>query len=100
MEYVIGTILILSFFGLAYYCVKGYNLLIGFLVMTVLWTVLSLAGTFFLSPQFLADNSILQFGKGTGTPLVGILNKIFQSASENWGITLVNVCWGPGLAGY
>lgn len=94
MEYVIGIILILSFFGLAYYCVKGYNLLIGFLVMTVLWTVLSLGGTFFLSPQFLADNSILQFGKGTGTPLVGILNKIFQSASENWGITLVNVCWG------
>lgn len=94
MEYVIGVILILSFFGLAYYCVKGYNLMIGFLFMTVLWTVLSLAGTMFLSPQFLAENSILQFGNGTETALQSILNKIFQSASENWGITLVNVCWG------
>ena len=30
MEFVIGIILVLTFFGLAYYCVKGHNLMIGF----------------------------------------------------------------------
>ena len=29
MEFVVGILLLLSFFGLAYYCVKGHNLMIG-----------------------------------------------------------------------
>ena len=37
MEYIIGIILLLSFFGLAYYCIKGHNLMIGFLIITVSW---------------------------------------------------------------
>ena len=45
MEYIIGIILLLSFFGLAYYCIKGHNLMIGFLIITVIWTVLPLFGT-------------------------------------------------------
>lgn len=94
MEYVVGIILLLSFFGLAYYCIKGHNLMIGFLLITVIWTVLPLAGTLFVSPEFLAANPVLQFGSGTDTKLVQILNKIFQSAPEGWGTTLVNVCWG------
>ena len=49
MEYVVGIILLLSFFGLAYYCIKGHNLMIGFLCITILWTVLPLAGTLFAS---------------------------------------------------
>ena len=32
MEYVIGILLLLTFFALAWYCVKGYNLMIGFLI--------------------------------------------------------------------
>ena len=32
MEFMIGVLLILTFFALAYYCVKGYNLMIGFLI--------------------------------------------------------------------
>jgi NADH pyrophosphatase NudC (nudix superfamily) len=31
MEFVIGILLILTFFALAYYCVRGYNLMIGFI---------------------------------------------------------------------
>ncbi len=34
MEFVIGIILVLTFFGLAYYCVKGHNLMIGFLIIS------------------------------------------------------------------
>ena len=91
MEYIIGIILLLSFFGLAYYCIKGHNLMIGFLIITVIWTVLPLFGTLFASPAFIESNPVLQFGAGTDTKLVSILNKIFQSAPEGWGTTLVNV---------
>lgn len=61
MEYIVGIILLLSFFGLAYYCIKGHNLMIGFLVITIVWTVLPLFGTLFASADFLAANEILQF---------------------------------------
>lgn len=92
MEFVIGVLLILTFFGLAYYCVKGHNLMIGFLVISVVWTVLSLAGAAVSSPEFIAENPVLQFEGVKG--LIAILNKIYQSAPEGWGTTLVNVCWG------
>lgn len=92
MEYVIGIILVLSFFGLAWYCVKGYNLMVGFLCITVLWAVLSLGGTLFASQAFLESNAILQLG--AENPLINILNSVFQKASEGWGTTLVNVLWG------
>ena len=94
MEYVIGAILLLTFFGLAYYCIKGHNLMIGFLAITIVWTVLPLLGTLFVSDSFLAANEVLQFGKGSNARLVDILNEIFQAGPEGWGSTLVNVLWG------
>lgn len=94
MEYVIGIILLLTFFALAWYCIKGHNLMIGFLGITVIWTILPLLGTFVVNPEFVAANPVLQFGGETGNKLVAILNQIYQSAPEGWGTTLVNVCWG------
>ncbi|HAP73582.1 citrate transporter [Eubacterium pyruvativorans] len=100
MQYVIGVILLLTFFGLAYYCIKGHNLMIGFLVITIIWTVLPLLGTLFVGGDFLDANEVLKFGAshplsdGTTRKLVDILNGIYQSAPEGWGTTLVNVCWG------
>ena len=92
MEYIIGIILLLTFFGLAYYCIKGHNLMIGFLIITIVWTILPLGGTLFASQAFLESNPVLQFEGVKG--LVKILNSIYQSAPEGWGTTLVNVCWG------
>ena len=92
MEYIIGIILILTFFGLAWYCISGNNLMIGFLIITIIWTVLSFAGTLGASADFLAQNEALQFSGLKG--VMTALNKIFQSAPEGWGTTLVNVCWG------
>ena len=92
MEYVIGVLLLLTFFGLAYYCIKGHNLMIGFLVITIIWTVLPLLGTLGASDAFVADNAVLQFDGFDG--LIATLNGIYQSAPEGWGTTLVNVCWG------
>lgn len=89
MEFFIGILLILTFFALAYYCVKGHNLMIGFLIITVVWTILPLGGTLFASDAFMEANADT-FAGG----LVEILNKIYQAAPEGWGATLVNVCWG------
>lgn len=94
MEFVIGILLLLTFFALAYYCVKGHNLMIGFLVIAVVWTALSLAGAVVASPEFLEANPILDLGDDKWAGVIAILNKIFQSAPEGWGTTLVNVCWG------
>lgn len=92
MEFIIGIILLLSFFGLAYYCIKGHNLMIGFLVITIFWAAFSIGGSFLASDSFIAENAVLAFGEGNS--VMAALNKIFQSAPEGWGTTLVNVCWG------
>lgn len=89
MEFLIGVLLLLTFFGLAYYCIKGHNLMIGFLVITIAWTILSLGGTLIASPAFMEANASVFSGK-----IVNLLNAIYQSAPEGWGTTLVNVCWG------
>ncbi len=68
--------------------------MIGFLLITIVWTILPLGGTLFVSKEFLAENPILQFGGESGNKLVSVLNAIYQSAPEGWGSTLVNVCWG------
>ena len=66
MEYIIGIILILTFFGLAWYCISGNNLMIGFLIITIIWTVLSFAGTLGASADFLAQNEALKFAELKG----------------------------------
>ncbi|MDD4849830.1 MAG: citrate transporter [Gemmiger sp.] len=92
MEYVVGILLLLSFFGLAYYCIKGHNLMIGFLVITIVWCALSFLGAAFASPEFLASTAF--YANGEPKKIMSILNAIYQSAPEGWGTTLVNVCWG------
>ncbi len=92
MEYLVGILLLLTFFGLAYYCVKGHNLMIGFLVITIVWTLLSFLGAAFASPDFLSGTAF--YSNGEPVKVIEILNKIYQSAPEGWGTTLVNVCWG------
>ena len=84
--------LLLTFFGLAFYCIKGHNLMIGFLVITIAWTLLSFLGAAFASPEFLADTAF--YADGAPKKIIDILNAIYQSAPEGWGTTLVNVCWG------
>jgi hypothetical protein len=64
--------------------------MIGFLIMATIWTILPLTGNAFVTnPQFIQANAKL-----INTPLVDSIKAIFQTAPENWGTTLVNVCWG------
>jgi hypothetical protein len=81
---VIGIIMILSFFGLVWYCVKGYNLMVGFFVMSVFWTALALIG------NQITPNSAME-----GQNLINVLTNVFQTGPENYGKSiLVNVFFG------
>lgn len=81
---IIGIIMVLSFFGLVWYCVKGYNLMVGFFVMSVFWVVLALIG-----------NAISPSSAMEGKSIVDVLANVFQTGPENYGKSiLVNVFFG------
>ena len=90
MEYVIGALLLASFFGLAVYAVRGCNLMIGMLIIGTLWTVLPLFGnTFATNPDFIAA-----YPGVTDISFVDAITKVYQSGPEGWGSVLVNVVFG------
>lgn len=92
MEYVIGALLLASFFGLAVYAVRGGNLMIGMLIIGTLWTVLPLFGnTFATNPDFIAA-----YPGVTDISFVDAITKVYQSGPEGWGSVLVNVVFGAG----
>ena len=90
MEYIIGILILVSFFGLAFYAAKGGNLMMGMLVMAILWTVLPMIGnTFPTNPAFVAANA-----ENVGITWIQAFSKVFQSGPEGWGTVLVNVVFG------
>lgn len=90
MEYVIGVLLLISFFGLAVYAVKGGNLMLGIFVMAIIWTILPMIGNMLVTNQSFieANSSIVQISWADA------LKKVFQSGPEGWGSVLVNVVFG------
>lgn len=81
---IIGILMILSFFGMIWYCVKGHNLMVGFLLMAVLWVVLALIG-----------NAIVPDPSMKGKSVIDILANVFQTGPENYGKSiLVNIFFG------
>lgn len=90
MEYLIGILLLISFFGLVVYAVRGGNLMLGIFVMGVIWTVLPMIGnTFVTNPDFIAANK-----DAISISWIDALTSTFQSGPEGWGATLVNVIFG------
>ena len=81
---VIGIIMLLSFFGMIFYCVKGHNLMVGFFVMAVFWVALALIG-----------NAIVPSATMKGQHVVDVLAAVFQTGPENYGKSiLVNIFFG------
>ena len=81
---IIGIIMILSFFGMIWYCVKGHNLMVGFLLMSVLWVALALIG-----------NAIAPNASMKGKTIIDVLTTVFQTGPENYGKSiLVNIFFG------
>lgn len=81
---IIGIIMILSFLGMIYYCVKGYNLMIGFFVMSVLWVAMAFIGNAAEPSAAMKDIT-----------WVDVLSNVFQAGPENYGkAILVNIFFG------
>ena len=69
---IIGIIMILSFVGLVWYCVKGFNLMVGFAVMATFWTVLALIG------NAIAPTDIME-----GQTLIDSLTYVYATGPAN-----------------
>ncbi|MBU3112596.1 citrate transporter [Clostridium lacusfryxellense] len=81
---ILGVILILTFFGMVWYCVKGYNLMVGFFIMSVLWVAIALIG-----------NAISPNPAIVGKSTIDVLTNVFQTGPENYGkAILVNIFFG------
>lgn len=74
MEIIIGIILLISYFWLIKFAATGGNLMIGFFIMAVLWTGLSIVGG-----QLTWDTAMVD---------------ILQGGPESWGATAVVVIFG------
>jgi hypothetical protein len=84
VEVIIGIILILSFLGMIYYCVKGYNLMVGFIVMATLWTALAFIGNIISPTETLKDKTWLE-----------ILSMVYAEGPAGYARSiLVNVFFG------
>lgn len=70
MDYFTGVVLIITFLGMIYYCAKGGNLMIGFIVMAVLWAIIG------------------------RVPLMTAIVDIFEKPVENYGVTIAVIIYG------
>lgn len=83
MDSLIGLLLVVSFGGMVFYCIKGYNLMIGFIVMATLWVLLPLIGNV-ISPNPAFEN----------LPFTEMLAQVYQQAPERWGASQMNIFVG------
>lgn len=70
MTTLVGVLLLITYFGLIYYAVKGGNLMIGFLVMALLWVIIG------------------------QIPYNVAINDVFEKAAEGYAVTAVVVIFG------
>lgn len=74
MTTLLGILLLITFLAFTYYAVKGGNLMIGFLIMAILWSIIGFIG------------GVIDWQ--------GILTHVFQGGAEGWGPTAVVVIFG------
>ncbi len=80
----IGIIMILSFLGMVWYCVKGLNLMVGFAVMATFWTALALVG------NSISPNSAME-----GKSFIDVLTYVYADGPAGYAKSiLVNVFFG------
>ncbi|WP_390405584.1 citrate transporter [Lacticaseibacillus jixiensis] len=82
---VIGLLLIASFFFMVWYCMKGYNLMVGFFIMATVWTVLALIGNAIEPTTAMKGKDIIQvltfvYADGPAAYAQSILVNIFFGA--------------------
>lgn len=81
---VIGILLIASFLFMVWYCMKGYNLMVGFFIMATVWTVLVLIG-----------NSMIPNEAMKGKSLIDVLTFVYADGPAAYAQSiLVNIFFG------
>lgn len=81
---VIGGLLIVSFLFMVWYCMKGYNLMVGFFLMASVWTVLVLVG-----------NAIEPINVLQGKSIVDVLKFVYADGPAAYASSiLVNIFFG------
>lgn len=70
MDLFLGILLLLTYFGLIYYAVKGGNLMIGFFVMAILWIIIG------------------------GIPYHEAINTVIEKGAESYAVTALVVIFG------
>ena len=84
VDVIIGVIMILSFLGMIWYCVKGYNLMVGFAIMATFWMILAIIG-----------NTISPVQGMEGKTLIDILTYVYSDGPAGYAKSiLVNVFFG------
>lgn len=83
-DIIIGILLVISFFFMVWYCVKGYNLMIGLAIMATVWMSLALVGNYF------SPNPAME-----GQGLIDVLTHIYATGPAEYAKSiLVNVFFG------
>ncbi|PQF78586.1 citrate transporter [Enterococcus faecium] len=83
-DIIIGILLVISFFFMVWYCVKGYNLMVGFAIMATVWMGLALVGNTF------SPNPAME-----GQGVIDVLTHIYTTGpAEHAKSILVNVFFG------
>ncbi|XIQ24580.1 citrate transporter [Enterococcus faecium] len=83
-DIIIGILLVISFFFMVWYCVKGYNLMVGFVIMATVWMGLALVGNTF------SPNSAME-----GQGVIDVLTHIYTTGPAEYAKSiLVNVFFG------
>lgn len=86
-EIIIGIVLTISFMGMVVYCIKGYNLMVGFFVMSTLWVILALVG-----------NAVVPNPSMAGKSIIDVLKNVYQEGPEGYAQTiLVNIFFSAFL---
>ncbi|WP_261805855.1 citrate transporter [Lapidilactobacillus luobeiensis] len=81
---IIGILLIASFVFMVWYCMKGYNLMVGFFVMATIWTILALIG-----------NAITPAASMDGKSVMDVLEFVYADGPAAYASSiLVNVFFG------
>ncbi|MDT2792262.1 citrate transporter [Enterococcus lactis] len=83
-DIMIGILLVISFFFMVWYCVKGYNLMVGFAIMATVWMGLALVG------NTLSPNPAME-----GQGVIDVLTHIYTTGPAEYAKSiLVNVFFG------
>jgi H+/gluconate symporter-like permease len=85
METLVGVLLVVTFIAMIAYCMKGGNLLVGFIVTAIIWCILGMV------------------------PMEKVVNDVFQTSVDTYGKTIAIIVFGAwfgrvlvdtGIAGY